>query len=156
MPSSRVGCQCAVRHTLHRPHTPNAAPFPTSESMSRKPAKRISKKAKPTKQRLQKAFAAVAAAVAAEMHASPHELAGHLMQRVLGRDAKRHAAASALCRLARSVSTASPRPHSGPASGTPPGGGSRFGIRTRLLFKKGTPQRELVDVNEVIRETVLS
>jgi C4-dicarboxylate-specific signal transduction histidine kinase len=27
--------------------------------------------------------------------------------------------------------------------------------RTRLLFKKGTPQRELVDVNEVIREMVV-
>jgi signal transduction histidine kinase len=26
--------------------------------------------------------------------------------------------------------------------------------RIRLLFKKGTPQRELVDVNEVIRETI--
>jgi len=27
--------------------------------------------------------------------------------------------------------------------------------RTRLLFKRGTPQRELVDVNEVIREMIL-
>src|SRR5206468_9040369 len=27
--------------------------------------------------------------------------------------------------------------------------------RTRMLFKRGTPQRELVDVNEVIREMVL-
>ncbi len=27
--------------------------------------------------------------------------------------------------------------------------------RTRLLFKKGTPQRELVDVNEVIREMIV-
>jgi C4-dicarboxylate-specific signal transduction histidine kinase len=28
-------------------------------------------------------------------------------------------------------------------------------IRTRLLFKKGTPQRELVDINEVIREMIV-
>jgi hypothetical protein len=49
--------------------------------MKRKPAKRTSKKAKPTKQRLHRAFAAVAAAVAAEMQASPHELAGLLLQR---------------------------------------------------------------------------
>jgi signal transduction histidine kinase len=27
--------------------------------------------------------------------------------------------------------------------------------RTRLLFKKGTPQRELVDVNEVVREMIV-
>ena len=27
--------------------------------------------------------------------------------------------------------------------------------RVRLLFKKGTPQRELVDVNEVIREMIV-
>jgi len=27
--------------------------------------------------------------------------------------------------------------------------------RIRLLFKKGTPQRELVDVNEVVREMIV-
>src|SRR5260370_25652421 len=32
---------------------------------------------------------------------------------------------------------------------------AEISIRVRLLFKKGTPQRELVDVNEVIREMVV-
>jgi len=31
----------------------------------------------------------------------------------------------------------------------------RAGFYFRLLFKKGTPQRELVDLNEVIREMIV-
>src|SRR5260370_25905380 len=34
-------------------------------------------------------------------------------------------------------------------------GAGDFTSRPRLLFERGTPQRELVDVNEVIREMVL-